>query len=196
MVRWSGGRVSVMALFCTVLAPFWHCSGHRSWHRSCPSLAWPYGLEYSVYALVPPWCPRAFRAHPGAMHPGYTLAPVPRRQWQQHGRRSAPGQPAGRVGLTPGCTPGQTGPARHLALYAAPHNPADRYPRTRTLCHPEQGHNGNRVNKYPALVDPLRLRLTVSVIPCSGRPFEAHMANNDPFDANNDLLAPYPIYYS
>ena len=116
-----------MALSGTVLALFRHCT------RTGPALAWP-GLN-PVYALVDTGQVRVPQADPGTTCTlGTPLAP-PVTGAALHGHSTAAGAGRGAVGLTPGCTGGHIGPARHLPRNPAPCLPADRYPTTRTLCH-------------------------------------------------------------
>ena len=150
-----GCRVSVMSgvggRLRTLLAPlmtlFLHCPG------TVLALPWPsLGLDTSVYALVHTGAVRVSRVdHGTTLHPGYTCTRRSRTGVPTYHVCRASGQ-GGAVGLTLGCTHGQTGRAGHLPQYPHPILPADRYTRRRTLCHPAQCHNGQSVPQHPALV--------------------------------------------
>ena len=113
----------------------WHCSDtalalflapllYNSW--PAPALAWP--VRHPVYALVDTGQVRAPRTDPGTLAPWVHHPAPPRRRAAPHGHSTARGQSREAVGLTPGCTRGQTGPSYSLARYLARILPADRYP--------------------------------------------------------------------
>ena len=94
----------------TVLAWFWHCPGTGS--VPVPALAWPY--RHSVYAPSHhtgsgPGC-----YTPGT--PGTPPAPPAHRHTAAHARHRVHTVWEA-LGLTLGCSRGQTGPACHLACY-------------------------------------------------------------------------------
>ena len=124
----------------TVLALFLHRSGTVPGTVLAP--AWP-GLMARICTRLHPGTARTSCRPRHLLSPGYTrvhtgthpvtCTSVLHTRW-----------PAGPTGLTLGCTSGHISPARHLAQHPHPIHPADRYPLSRTWCHPVQGHYGQR----------------------------------------------------
>lgn len=125
-------------------ARLWHGSGTVPGTVLAPFLPLP-ALAMAVRPLR--ICTRPHRAHARTWAPPCTH-PAPGYTGRHPSMVNVPvdTSPAARhlVGLTLGCTSGQTSRACHLARYPHPVLPADRVPTARTLCHSAPGHNGQQ----------------------------------------------------